>query len=428
MSNGWLVSPSATSVKPVPAAVNPLKSMECTFSPEVASTPRGVVRAAGHDGAAGVLELPRQRVGRLGDDGGVLRTLGQVGDLVDPHARAGVGGVALAGGAAQRDVVDAERPRGRAATDLEGHLALVGGHGRVEALTQLLRRRGQRRGSARSRCRTGPRPGPRPPAPGRPGRPTPPGCTRTSRPPSGRCRSARRSRPTGWPCRPARWRTAGRRPRSSSRCRSTTSRRWSVVEGAVDDQLDASASSETLSTQKVHGVALPPTWKATWPCSVEVGASKRLPPAPARPATAANSPRSRCRTAPPPGRRRPAPGRPGHPTPPGCRRTSPPPPVRCRSARRSRPTGWPCRPARSHTADRRPTLIVTLPVDHQPPLRPSSNVPLTTSSPPSAALAVWSAMTPVAASASAAVPANSDRRSHRRGDSSLGRPYLETGP
>ena len=43
MSNGWLVSPSALSVKPVPAAVNPLKSMECTFSPDVASTPRGVV-------------------------------------------------------------------------------------------------------------------------------------------------------------------------------------------------------------------------------------------------------------------------------------------------------------------------------------------------------------------------------------------------
>ena len=48
-------------------------------------------------------------------------------------------------GVLERDVVDAEGPGGRAATDLEGHLALLGRGGRHEGLPQLLHGRRQRR-------------------------------------------------------------------------------------------------------------------------------------------------------------------------------------------------------------------------------------------------------------------------------------------
>jgi hypothetical protein len=43
MSNGRLASPSATSVKPLPAERYRPKSMECTFCPDETSTPRGTV-------------------------------------------------------------------------------------------------------------------------------------------------------------------------------------------------------------------------------------------------------------------------------------------------------------------------------------------------------------------------------------------------
>ena len=43
MANGWLVSPSATSVNPCPVASTSSNVITCTFSSAVRSSPRGAV-------------------------------------------------------------------------------------------------------------------------------------------------------------------------------------------------------------------------------------------------------------------------------------------------------------------------------------------------------------------------------------------------
>src|SRR5690606_22702748 len=73
--------------------------------------------------AGGVLELPLQRLGGLGDHGRVLGAGRQVADHVDAHAGAGVRLVLLGlRAASQRHVVHAEPPGLGAAADLERDL------------------------------------------------------------------------------------------------------------------------------------------------------------------------------------------------------------------------------------------------------------------------------------------------------------------
>lgn len=124
MSNGRLVSPSAVSVKSVPALTYEPKSMEWTFWPELASTPRGFVVPCATvspsaflscQGSASVASVTR--VAFLGPL--------QVGDLVDADPGTGVGLVDLGlGPAPERHVVHAEPPRLRAAAELEDDLGV----------------------------------------------------------------------------------------------------------------------------------------------------------------------------------------------------------------------------------------------------------------------------------------------------------------
>ncbi len=91
--------------------------------------------AVGDDASAVVLQLPAQRRGRVGDDGGVLRAGGEVADLVDADPRPGVGLVRLGRDPAQqRHVVHAEPPGVGRAAELEADLALGGVDGRGEGV------------------------------------------------------------------------------------------------------------------------------------------------------------------------------------------------------------------------------------------------------------------------------------------------------